>query len=252
MSRSPTCHVIVDGEPNRGTWNMAFDEALLTAAVEQHLCAVRVYQWSEATVSLGYFQAPESVAAINDLANLPVVRRLSGGGALLHHFEITYSCVVPASHPLATEPAALYPAVHHAIIARLKRHGIEAQLRGSADRLKDAAFLCFGRGDPRDVLVAEHKIVGSAQRRRRGAILQHGSLLLRRSPFAPQFPGVLDLAEEGRLTADELRGHLGFDIAKVLGEPVALDALDADVQRHAASLEETRYRLLDWRGIPLA
>ena len=63
MSRSPTCHVIIDGQPNRGTWNMALDEALLTAAVERQLCAVRIYEWSEATVSLGYFQSPASVAA---------------------------------------------------------------------------------------------------------------------------------------------------------------------------------------------
>ena len=54
-------------------------------------------------------------------------------------------------------------------------------------------FLCFSRGDARDIVLGQHKVLGSAQRRRRGAVLQHGSLLLALSEFAPEFPGLREL-----------------------------------------------------------
>jgi lipoate-protein ligase A len=77
-------------------------------------------------------------------------------------------------------------------------------------------FLCFGRGDAFDVVLGGHKVLGSAQRRRKGAILQHGSLVLRRSSFAPQFPGIADLADfslsESAL-AERLAGAVGAVIS---------------------------------------
>ena len=61
--------------------------------------------------------------------------------------------------------------------------GIEARLRGEALRFEAEPFLCFSRGDARDIVLGSHKIMGSAQRRRRGAVLQHGALLLARSEW---------------------------------------------------------------------
>ena len=219
------------------------------AAVEQGLCAARVYQWSEATVSLGYFQDAAAVSS-SALSNLPMVRRLSGGGAILHHLELTYSCVVPAGHHLAAEPGTLYEVVHEAIIALLARHGILARMRQKSERLKDTAFLCFGRGDPRDVLVDGHKILGSAQRRRRGAILQHGSLLLRRSPHAPQFPGVLDLVPDAARHLVDAANELAHEVASSLGGSIGAERLDEAIKNRAVVLERAKYRSLDWRGNP--
>jgi lipoate-protein ligase A len=172
---------------------MAIDEALLEAALDRGDLTVRWYRWETATVSLGYFQDAASAAASPAIAGLPVVRRLSGGGAILHHHEWTYSCAVPSAHPFAVVPARLYEVVHEQIIACLKEAGLPGGFRGERLAEREGTFLCFGRGDPRDIVVGKDKIVGSAQRRRRGAVLQHGSVLLRRSEYAGQFAGILDL-----------------------------------------------------------
>ncbi len=186
--------LLIEPEANSGAWNMAVDEALLEAASQQNLTAVRFYRWNAPTLSLGYFQKslPDNLPA--ELRQLAQVRRLSGGGAILHHLEWTYSCVLPPEHPLAVEPVNFYEHVHRELINLLSELEIHAALRGSAAAdPSNKTFLCFGRQDPRDIVFGPHKIVGSAQRRRRGAVLQHGSLLLRRSPFAPEYPGLLDL-----------------------------------------------------------
>jgi lipoate-protein ligase A len=170
---------------------MAVDETLLDSAAAG-LCTVRWYRWEQATLSLGYFQAPETALEDSRLRNLPTVRRLSGGGAIVHHHELTYSCAVPAEHPLAANPRRLYSAVHERIIGVLGEFGFAAALRGTSTSSRNAEYLCFGRMDDFDVVMGNHKVLGSAQRRRKGAVLQHGSLVLERSEWAPRFPGVFE------------------------------------------------------------
>ena len=191
----PPGRLLVEPGPRDGAWNMAFDEALLEAAVHRGEASLRIYRWSEPTLSLGYFQKEVPAELPDSLKRLPRVRRLSGGGAILHDREWTYSCCVPKRHRLALRPEVLYEAVHLALIQAFAAHGIATAMRGTSDRSADAAFLCFLRGDPRDILANGRKVVGSAQRRRRGAVLQHGSVLLRASPLTPAVPGLLDLAE---------------------------------------------------------
>jgi len=192
---SPPARLLVEVEPRSGAWNMAFDEALLEAAVGCGETTLRIYRWSEPTLSLGHFQRSASADLPELLRGLPRVRRLSGGGAILHDREWTYSCAVPKGHRLTARPELLYDAVHAALVRAFARKGIVARPRGIRNRAADAAFLCFLRGDERDLIVGDYKAVGSAQRRRRGAVLQHGSVLLRASPFAPGVPGLLDSAE---------------------------------------------------------
>ncbi len=235
---------MIESDPQSGVRNMATDEALLERAIERGECSVRWYRWEAATVSLGYFQSSTALAASPRLAALPVVRRLTGGGAILHHHEWTYSCTVPSDHPLAKTPSRLYELVHGRIVACLHERGIEASLRGASAPEREAMFLCFGRGDPRDVVLQGYKIVGSAQRRRRGAVLQHGSVLLRRSEFAPQFPGILDLAPAEsvdeqffRRAAEAIGGLFGAVRLAAGHDPSLLERIDR---------LEDRYESLEW------
>jgi lipoate-protein ligase A len=149
-------------------------------------------------VSLGHFQAVQSGGAGGAVVpprfhSLPVVRRLSGGGAILHDQELTYSCVLASGHELTPNPVALYDRIHQAIIDTLAELGVACRMRGD-EAFADQSFLCFSRGDARDIVFGGHKIVGSAQRRRQGVILQHGSLLLSRSVCAEEFPGIAELS----------------------------------------------------------
>ncbi len=180
---------------------MATDEALLDSVAHDPRAAVfRSYSWSVPTLSLGYFQNYAEVEADPRWAGQALVRRATGGGALWHDQELTYAAVVPASHPLARPSIALYQAIHHAIGASLRTQGIEAGRRGTGrDPIPSASnrpFLCFLDRDADDVVVGRVKLAGSAQRRRSGAVLQHGSLLLRRSATTPELAGLGDLAAQ--------------------------------------------------------
>jgi lipoate-protein ligase A len=244
-----TVRVVIESEPQGGVRNMALDEALLEAALDRGECTVRWYRWNGPTVSLGYFQAADAAQAIPELAGLPIVRRLTGGGAILHHHEWTYSCTVPPGHPLAESPTQIYDLVHERVVAALKEQGIGAALRGEALADREGTFLCFGRGDPRDIVMGGHKIMGSAQRRRRGSILQHGSLLVRRSEHAQQFPGVADLVRQkgdvGSALDDRFIDRLGGSIGALFGECDAHTDYPAVVENRVDALL-TKYATLDW------
>jgi lipoate-protein ligase A len=244
-----TVRVVIESEPQDGARNMALDEALLDTALERGECTVRLYRWREATVSLGYFQRADAAEANPELAALPMVRRLTGGGAILHHHEWTYSCSVPAGHPLAESPTQIYDRVHERFVAALREQGIEAALRGEALAGREGTFLCFGRGDPHDIVLRGHKILGSAQRRRRGAVLQHGSLLIRRSEHAPQFPGLNDLVPDKReaeaIVNAEFITELSRAIGSLLGAIEEWDAYPAAAEQRAEALLP-KYRALTW------
>ncbi len=223
---------------------MAADECLLEAAADG-LRAVRLYDWSEPTVSLGYFQDEVEFRGEGRFSNLAAVRRLSGGGAILHHLELTYSLVLPPGDPFTEDPTRLYSLVHDAILDVLRAAGIEAAMRGEDRKLAAEPFLCFIRGDRHDIVFEGHKIVGSAQRRRRGAVLQHGSLLLDASPHAAELPGVNDLSNAERLTS-EIGQTLGQSIARQLGTVETISDWPGSFAERIAELEQQQYSRLDW------
>lgn len=241
---SVPCRAILESDPASGAWNMAVDEALLESALAQGMFAVRLYRWDGATLSLGYFQKPEEATGDPRLAGLPRVRRLSGGGAILHHHEWTYSCVLPPGHPIAAVPHLLYETVHRAIVDVLRKRGVTAALRrdfrasdpaGPTQSAEGEAFLCFARGDARDIVCAGHKITGSAQRRRRGAVLQHGSILFRRSEFAPEFPGIADL-----VPGADLSGRLAEELLERIAAAIVAPAVDGNQWGEGANGEVIR------------
>lgn len=197
-----------------GQENMDIDALLLERAVAGE-AALRFYQWSEPTISLGHFQVTQSMDVPERFKHLPCVKRLSGGGAILHDRELTYSCCLPKQHSICQEPAQLYNQIHEVLIEVLAAYDVRCSMRGDA-AFKDQSFLCFSRGDERDIVVGTHKIVGSSQRRRQGAVLQHGSILLQASEFAPEFPGIYELSGV-RIDPDELREQLEGSIANRLG-----------------------------------
>ncbi len=175
---------------------MAVDEMLLERAQNQAAACLRFYGWNEPTLSLGYFQTYADRREHPPSLPCAAVRRLTGGGAIVHDAELTYSIALPGSHPLAARRDELYQTVHGCLIEVLADLGMTARMCQAADKIKTARqpFLCFQRRSPGDVLIGQSKICGSAQRRGapgtpgRGAVLQHGSLLWRTSPLCPNCP----------------------------------------------------------------
>jgi lipoate-protein ligase A len=198
------CRLIMEAVPQSGVENMHTDEDLLRRVTENDTVSfVRIYRWAEPTVSLGYFQSTDSPVDAR-MQSCPRVRRITGGGAILHDAtEITYCCAIPASHPLRPTPTRLYEVVHAAIVQWMRDCGANAHMRTNAPQESRSTsdgdiFLCFLRTDPRDVVIGQDKVLGSAQRRRRGNILQHGSILLKSSPLTPEIPGITDLCSQFR------------------------------------------------------
>lgn len=168
-----------------GETNMARDEALLLRVGRgESPPTLRLYEWSEPTVSLGYFQhVSERDALQSPLRDMPVVRRLTGGGAILHDRELTYSLTVPTQHRIAVGRATrLYEIVHDTLIEVLSDLGVTANRDGDCDGSGAAKgpFFCFARRHRLDVLIGNDKLAGSAQRRTRSSILQHGSIIIER------------------------------------------------------------------------
>lgn len=183
--------LIID-PPLSGPENMARDEALLECVSSgESPPTLRFYRWSPPTISLGYFQKFDEYDHLPAPAGvLSMVRRTTGGGAILHDAEWTYCLAVPTGHALLDGPAiSLYERVHDAIIDTLKLLGVTASRCGRSDNStpKRGPFFCFARRHCTDVVVANGaKLAGSAQRRTKEAVLQHGSIILAaRNPQQP-------------------------------------------------------------------
>ncbi len=243
---SDSLRILIDAATDGGR-NMAIDEALLHA-VGRGLSGptLRLYRWERATLSLGYSQ---KLAALADqpllVRSMPLVRRVTGGGAILHDREMTYCLALPLADAsavgeifcLAGAAADMYGRMHGFLaqaVDRLGRQGVAtrpgftaARLAGDAaatdtaegggatkaDAGKPArptnaadggcatnmaqgevragaapagkAFLCFERHSSLDLMMGGDKLAGSAQRRSKHALIQHGSLVLRSHPAQP-------------------------------------------------------------------
>lgn len=192
--------------PRSGPMNMAIDEALLLL-VGRGLAppTLRLYGWSRATVSLGYFQraAVEVDLAACAASGVPLVRRPTGGRAVLHEDEVTYSVTMPQAL-LPGGVLETYQVLSAGILQALSYLGLRGRLArpagrgevcggrggarngdgdaGAAGRARRAAdgmqSACFDSPSWYETLVGDKKIVGSAQTRQGGGLLQHGSLLV--------------------------------------------------------------------------
>ena len=234
-----------------GPANMALDQAMLEAAARDESAYLRFYGWSEPTLSLGYFQRFAEVRVDPRWQGRPIVRRPTGGGAIWHHHEITYAIAVPPTSAHVRPNTALYRAVHGAIAELLAERGIPARRRGEEGAARGAVaerpLLCFTGSDPEDIVGIGHKWVGSAQRRREGAVLQHGSVLLARSPDVPELLGVCDVADVPA-SPNEWEGPIGRRIAAALGMELTSIGLLDPLGDRAHELERSTYRSASWTG----
>lgn len=203
--------ILILDQPRNGAENMAIDDAMLQWCDIHQQVALRIYRWANPTLSLGYFQPweewlayrdqivwPQLQNALSSATELPnhfeVVRRRTGGGAIVHHHDWTYALAVPWDQVRLGPTRNLYQWIHDGLAAWLAEIGYPAYLQPTSEPAsKSAAFLCFKRRTEGDILVGNDKIIGSAQRRGKRSLLQHGSVLLSRSNFADVLPGLSDL-----------------------------------------------------------
>ncbi len=228
---------------------MAIDQMLLESVAASGQPTLRVYGWADPTLSLGYFQEVAEREAHQSSRPLAIVRRATGGGAIVHHHELTYSVFVPLEPVQIGANSNLYTLVHGAMIQALADLGIRAiRFDQSATKVcYDCPFLCFMRRSSNDLIVNGYKVLGSAQRKSRTAVLQHGSLILRSSEFAPELPGLAELTGKaisiGRVV-ERFVDHLGSGLAVRWTE----DRLIQDEQQRADAIVRQRFGSASWLG----
>ncbi|MFL5575263.1 MAG: lipoyl protein ligase domain-containing protein [Gemmatimonadaceae bacterium] len=159
--------------------NMALDAALLDRAHHAEELVLRVYSWRAPTLSLGRNQRASGVydPARAAGAGVEIVRRPTGGRAVLHHREATYSVTgpAPAGEPLRES----YGRINRLLLDGLRRLGVRAELARSAGRAPlPTGAPCFETPTEGELVVGGRKLVGSAQYREQDAFLQHGSILI--------------------------------------------------------------------------
>ncbi|NOZ24182.1 MAG: lipoate--protein ligase family protein [Planctomycetes bacterium] len=267
--------------------NMAVDEAMLMCfdpAFE--LPTLRLYGWSPAAISIGYFQ-PAHSAAVPDY---PVFRRITGGGAICHDGDFTYSVVVGRGDSI-TRPS-LYNAIHEAMSNALhqlnvaakprwvaKREDSPIDINGTAPRTKagqvamgaggiqgegddlaaigtamaalwqsrhsPAPFFCSGREAEADLVVGEKKILGSAQRRSRRAILQHGSMPIRDTACDGQMTSVRREAKR-KVKFEDVVPAVTTAFESVFGVSFERGQLSEEEQKIAVDLVKQKYGNSKW------
>ena len=249
-------------------WNMAFDEALLDYVVEEapseNVAWLRLYGWKIHTLSFGRFQRPEKevdLAKAEELG-LSMVKRPTGGKALIHDDELTYCIVLPARSPLAKcSIAQSHRRLADGLATALRGFGLDVKVgkpEGSGKR--GATVPCFAEHLAESVLVDNKKIAGSAQFRRPGGLLQHGSILrsldfqLHRELFgraARGFEGkacgLADLLSEVP-SVNELGEAVAKGLASVVssGKMTDVNEVPKWMMDRARLLEAEKYSRLDW------
>ncbi|MBV5221821.1 biotin/lipoate A/B protein ligase family protein [Staphylococcus hominis] len=168
-------------------YNMAMDEALLNFVSRGEIDpVVRFYTWDPATLSVGYFQRLKKEIDIDKVKEkgFGLVRRQTGGRGVLHDKELTYSVIVPESHPnMPSTITEAYRVISEGLLEGFKLLGFDAYFaiprsKEEREKLKQPrSAVCFDAPSWYELVVEGRKIAGSAQTRQKGVILQHGSLL---------------------------------------------------------------------------
>jgi lipoate-protein ligase A len=271
----PAWRLLLD-EPAAGAWNMAVDEVVLDGVASGAAPAtVRFYGWNPACLSLGYFQSFDVVDldACRRLG-VDIVRRPTGGRAILHDRELTYSVALPAA-VLGQERGILpsYHRISRALQAGLRSLGIITTMapESAAASMPEHGPVCFDRPSAHEVLLDGRKLIGSAQVRRANALLQHGSILVEpriatmlsclRLPVRAGVAhgsdpaiedGVIGLASVGITDPVRITTPIAAAIAAEFGVALVIGALTGGERQAAAALMTSKYRSAGWTERPLS
>lgn len=164
-----------------GPRNMALDEALMARASDTGEAVFRVYSWSTPTLSLGRNQRARGGYDLDKARTEGVafVRRPTGGRALLHHHEITYSATLPLAGAGPSAASDAYAFINEVLLDGLGRLGVPVARATASAAIPPGLRPCFDLPAEHELVVRGRKLVGSAQWRHGGALLQHGSILVR-------------------------------------------------------------------------
>lgn len=237
---------LVETGMGSAAWNMAVDEALLEGFGENEMPILRLYGW-EASLSFGRFSKPEGCVELEKIEQqrLSCVRRLSGGGVLVHGNDLSYTLVLPRGALRGKSVKESYAYLCRFLIRMYEKMGLKAQFSREAGAEGGHSDICLAAHEPYDILVDGKKMGGNAQRYTSRVLLQHGTIPLAfdRALFEPLFREESGLGDAATLHA------LGVAVTRqVLAERVIesfCETFETQVVRAGlSSSEEERAREL--------
>ena len=227
---------------NQGAWNMALDEALLTNLVDHDTPILRLYGWQPPCVSIGYFQSMEEEVDVLKCSDMgvDVVRRITGGGAVLHEFELTYTFITKNYSANILES---YELICEPVVLCLNRLGYNAK------------YVPLN-----DIVVDNKKVSGNAQTRKNNILLQHGTILL--AVDIERMFSVLKVPSEkikdkmikdvkARVTGidrsfEEVASNLKESFAEIFGAQIITDTLSSKEKEDKEKLVIEKYSSRQW------
>jgi len=252
-----------------GAMNMALDETLLHAVANGTSSPVlRFYRWRPATVTLGYAQ---SVTTDIDLevcrrAGLDVIRRSTGGRAVLHDHEVTYSIIAPSVSGLfGNSVLDSYRVISEILQKALQQLGLPAKLvpgKPRGGQLNATKAVCFSAPSQYELVIDDRKVAGSAQKRHGPAFLQHGSIPLEmdlellgkvlKTDVNTETAGSLDkvgwlnMWTRLPLSIAEVEACIAVEFSKAMGSTLSSSVLTDDETGEAEKLCHAKYANPDW------
>ena len=186
-----------------GDFNMACDYSLATIITSKESAVLRFYTWIKPTISIGYHQKIEDIDLDRCMADgVDVVRRPTGGRAILHDGEITYCFIIAVEESEKRRALKeIYRKIHEGISQAVMLYGVSADLSPGRKTTERHHPICFASSASSELAMNGKKVVGSAQRLMNSTVLQHGSILL--SPSHLKLPDYLNLESEKRLKLRE-------------------------------------------------
>ena len=237
-----------------GAEQMSLDAGLMDRARDTGEALLRVYGWSRPTLSFGRHESVRGRFDPNVLEreNVGAVRRPTGGRVLMHDREVTYSVTAPA--PEEERLKESYRRINAMLMSAIARLGVQVAAAPVSAPRRPGGAACFAEPSAGELVVDGRKLVGSAQVRERGALLQHGSILidddqpriaeLAAQPLTPALPAATLRACLGRSpTYDEVRDALVAALAETEGVP---SGLDADEAAQFAAPHRARFSSVEW------
>ncbi|MRR17080.1 MAG: lipoate--protein ligase family protein [Deltaproteobacteria bacterium] len=212
--------------------NMAIDEAIFQETVKhKRPPTLRFFGWQPSAVSIGYFQEVENEINFDRcrLTGVDIVRRMTGGKAVYHHSEVTYSLSAANSQKLfPNDIGGTYEVISRCLARGLSFLGIGAKLAAAdVHEKREPTSRCFSVPSGNELLVEGRKICGSAQMRTHGGFLQHGSLLMK---FDDAETSALIFSKQARETAEHLRRSVTA-VNEVIPIPVSEETLCRALQK---------------------
>ncbi|MFC1566476.1 biotin/lipoate A/B protein ligase family protein [bacterium] len=219
-------NLLINDHKNIASYNMALDETLLQNYTDTPI--LRFYTWQSKCYTFGYSQRVNKYKAKWQDEKLEAIRRPTGGGIVKHEQDISYSIICPVDYNEYTQDLDVsYKYFHECIIEGLKKMNIEAELKTDTVKKESKNYFCFESPVLSDIFYRGKKIVGSAQKRVSGLILQQGSIFL---------PHVEDLEYNALTDGFKNRMNISFDSY----------VLDHKMQQLVEKLNESKYKKEEW------